>query len=106
MILPVLNERLFLENLKDGKVDEAFAMTTNSFQNATPKEQFQNFVDRTPAIKTHTSRVMTGFNISVHTNTGKQATIKMTLNGPNSTTCTLIMVQENDEWRVQNFNVP
>jgi len=96
----------FFDDLKADRVDAAYAATSSAFKSTESPEKFREFVKRFDTLKTQTSRSFT--NSMVHHGTGgKQVNLKMTLHSPNNAmSCTLIMVDENGQWKVQRLNVP
>jgi hypothetical protein len=97
---------VFLADIAAGRLDEAYARTSQTFRTATSLEQFKKFVGRFPALTQNTSRSYTGFFIN-QTNDRVQATLPGTLGGPQeSLSFTIIVVKEGDEWKIEQFNVP
>lgn len=96
----------FMDDLKADRIDAAYAATSSTFKGTTSPEKFREFVNRFDTLKTQTSR---SFNNSMvhHGTSGKQVTLKMTLHAPNNAmSCTMIMVEENGQWKVLRLNVP
>ena len=97
---------VFMDDLKADRVDPAYASTSSGFKSTESLEKFRDFVKRLDTFKTQTSRSFDSSMIH-HGTYGKQATLKMTLHAPNNAmSCTLTMVEENGQWKVQRLNVP
>jgi hypothetical protein len=95
----------FLDDLKFDRVKEAYAKTSQGFQNAQTFERFRDYVDKFSTLKTHTSRTFDGGRVFQGTG-GKQATITMTLHSANKAMpCILTMVPEDGEWKVQYLSI-
>jgi hypothetical protein len=98
---------LFLNDLGAGRVDQAYQThTTQAFQASQSLAQFRAWVNQYPAVTTQTSRQYSG--VRIHSGTGgTQAFIQATVLGPNNTlSFTLILVKENDQWKVNRITVP
>jgi hypothetical protein len=104
---PTAEANAFLDNLKAGQVDAAYARTTRVFKTAQTPQQFQNFVNQYPALTTQTSRTFTGFNIYTGTG-GSRANLHVAVNaGPtNAFAFTLVFTQEDGQWKVDQITVP
>jgi hypothetical protein len=96
----------FLDDLKAGRIDAAYASTSNGFRAAQTLDQFRDFVKRLDTLKSQTSRSTVSSRLFQGTG-GKQVTLIMTLHAPNNAmSCTLIMVEENGQWKVERLSVP
>ncbi len=96
----------FLADLQAGRIDVAYASTSGSFQSAQSLPQFREFVSRFATLKSHTSHSYDNSMIH-HGTAGKQAVLKTTLRSPdNAMSCTLTVVQESGQWKVQGISVP
>jgi hypothetical protein len=96
----------FLDHLQKNQIDRAYDLTSRDFRGHTTKEQFADYVKRFEMFGKHTSREASSTYIFKNQN-GTQATIKMTLKSPNNAmTCTVVLVPEQDSWKVNSLNVP
>ncbi len=96
----------FLDDLQDGRIEAAYASTSMGFQAATNLNQFRDFAKQFPALTMPANRNIESRSLN-STTSGKQATFKIVLNAPNNgITCTVIVTEENGQWKVLRFNVP
>jgi len=96
----------FLDFLQRGRTDDAYAATSAGFRGDQTPEQFRAFVGRFETLAAHTSRTTNGVRL-FHGPEGKQVFVQVTLHAPNNaTTCTLLLVDEGDAWRVERITVP
>ena len=96
----------FLDLLQEKQRDEAYAMTSSGFRARTSETQFAEFLKKFEMFSQATSRSLTSANI-LQDQSGSQVVVKMTLNSPNNAmTCTLILVKEQESWKVENLTVP
>jgi hypothetical protein len=97
---------VFVEDIRTGRLQSAYGRTSSGFQARQSFPQFQAFVAQYPALSSYTSLTCSGINVS-STNGGTQGTVGYTVAGPNnSLSFTLILVQQNNQWRVESFTVP
>jgi hypothetical protein len=104
---PTAEADVFLNDLKTGQVDAAYARTTRVFKTAQTAQQFQNLVKQYPALTTQTSRAYTGFN--VYTGTGGSRAnlhVMVTAGSGNSLSFTLVFTQEDGQWKVDQITIP
>jgi hypothetical protein len=95
----------FLDDLKTAQVDAAYARTSRNFKRAQAPAQFQAFLKQFPAFTNQTSRRYTGFNIFSGVG-GARGTIHATAIGPgNSVSFTLILVEEDGQWKVDQLTI-
>jgi hypothetical protein len=96
----------FLDRLQHGDVEAAYEMTTRGFRERDTRQQFADFVQRSQMFTTHTTRTVSSARIFTN-QAGSQATVVMTLHSPkNAMTCTLLLVEEGDEWKVDRVTLP
>jgi len=96
----------FLSELQQNQIERAYSLTSKEFQNRMTKDQFSDFVKQFEMFGKHTSRQISGTHVFTNQN-GTTATIKMTLRSPNNAmTCTLILVEEVGNWKVDAIKVP
>ena len=96
----------FLDLLKEGKLDDAYAMTSPEFRSKQDKEQFEAFVKGIETFAQQTSRTTNGARMHQDAS-GKRVQIQVTLKTlNNATTCTLVMVERDGTWKVDRFTVP
>ncbi|HZV07831.1 MAG TPA: hypothetical protein VE999_22290 [Gemmataceae bacterium] len=96
----------FVEDIHTGQFQSAYGRTSAGFQARQTFPQFQAFVAQYPALSNYTSMTCSGLNVSSTTG-GTQGTVRYTVVGPNnSLSFTLILVQQNGQWRVDSFTVP
>ena len=91
----------FLDDIAAGRLDEAFAETSEGYQAKVSREQFQELVDNHPTLKKAVA-AMTGNNFNNNT-----ARLTFTMTNPEgaNTTCAVQMVKEGDEWKVDRFTI-
>jgi hypothetical protein len=96
----------FVNEIRAGHIDAAYAGTTNNFQAIKTSDQFREFVKQYPALTTYTSRTSGG--VFINKTPGlTTATARVTVLGPgNSLSFTLILNKQNESWKVDQFNVP
>jgi hypothetical protein len=96
----------FLVDLKSGDVGAAYSKTSRGFQSAQTSERFRDLVERVSMFTTHTSRTFDGGRVYQGTD-GTKATFKVTLHSANDAMpCTLTLVREDGQWKVQQMNIP
>lgn len=97
---------LFLDRLQHGQLEAAYELTSRSYHQQNSRQQFEDFVKHFEMFTAHKTRTVN--RTFIRTNqSGTEATVGMTLQTPNNAmTCTLILVQEADEWRVDRITVP
>jgi len=96
----------FLNDLKNGQVDAAYARTTRQFQARQTQAQFQDFVKQYPALTMQSSRTYTGVNVFAGTG-GSRGIVNVTLMGPgNSLSFTLVLSDEDGSWKITQLNMP
>ncbi|MEI6221717.1 MAG: DUF4864 domain-containing protein [bacterium] len=95
---PATASETFLNDISAGKSDEAYALTSVQFQNATSKQDFNQFVSQNPTFS-HIS------NISFSSRDVKNGlgTLKGTITNSDGTKMpvTVKTVQENGVWKIQ-----
>jgi hypothetical protein len=96
----------FVNDLGAQRVDAAYARTSKAFQQTQSQDQFRAWVKRYPALTTFTSKSYSGLNLYQQPG-GTQGIVKVTLLGPqNSLSLTLILVKQDEQWKVNNISVP
>lgn len=96
----------FVQDIRSGQLQSAYGRTSAGFQASQNFAQFQGLVSLYPALTTYTSLTCSGINVSSNAG-GTQGTARYTVIGPNnSLSFTLILVQQNGQWRVDSFTVP
>lgn len=96
----------FLAQLQHNQVTEAYELTSREYRARNTPEQFEEFIKEYKIFTHHASRQTGGANI-FQNNAKTQAIIHMTLKSPdNALTCTLTLVQEDGEWKVDKLTVP
>ncbi|MHB1426522.1 MAG: hypothetical protein ACYC3I_25455 [Gemmataceae bacterium] len=97
----------FVQDIHAGQLQSAYGRTSASFQARQTFPQFQALVTQYPALSTYTSLTCSGVHISSTTGAGTQGIVRYTAVGPkNSLSFTLILVEQNGQWRVDSFTVP
>jgi hypothetical protein len=98
----------FLDRVRDGQFQTAYQSTSQSFRAAQTLDEFIGFINRHATFKSHTSRTLQDWRVRTYPGTGKKlATIQVTLRAPdNATTCTLVLVEEGGQWKVEKLTVP
>lgn len=96
----------FVQDIRNNQLPSAYGRTSTGFQARQSFPQFQALVTQYPALRTYTSLTCAGINVSSTTG-GTRGTVRYTVIGPNnSLSFTLILVQQNGQWRVDSFTVP
>lgn len=96
----------FVQDIHDGQLQSAYGRTSAGYQARQNFAQFQALVAQYPALTTYTSRTCSGINVTSNAG-GTHGTARYTVVGPNnSLSFTLILVQQNGQWRVDSFTVP
>ena len=96
----------FLADLQAGRIDAAYAGTSSTFKSGQAEPQFREFVNRFTMLKTQTSHSYENSVIN-YTPAGKRAVLKATLRSPdNALSCTIIVLQENGQWKVESIRIP
>jgi hypothetical protein len=96
----------FLDDLQSSRIESAYGQTTQGFQASMTLQQFRDFLKQYSTFTSQTSRTQNGFRVYSGTG-GKQATVQMTLRTSNNAmTCTLILMQEGEQWKVHHLSVP
>jgi hypothetical protein len=96
----------FVQDIRAGQFQAAYNRTTTGYQSRQSLQQFQKFVAIYPELTTHTSVTLNGYNITT-TPAGGQSTVNFTAVTPNNSLAfTLILIEENGQWRVDSFTVP
>jgi hypothetical protein len=96
----------FLDSLRSGQNDVAYANSTVSFKKKYSAEELGELKRRFPGLKNHQSRTFDHVTV-VRLATGKEARLNVTLyttDGP--VRCTLILSQEGDQWKVEDIRLP
>jgi hypothetical protein len=96
----------FFDALQQGRIDDAYALTSAKFRAEQNREEFAQFLKKFETLTRHTSRTQNGFRI-FHDGSGKRAFIQTTLHAPNNAlTCTLVLIEEAGTWKVEQLTVP
>ena len=96
----------FLNDLGAQRIDNAYARTSKTFQSGQNLTQFRAWVKQYPALTTHTSRSYSGINIFQQPGE-TQGIVRATVLGPqNSLSFTLVLVKEDERWKVKSLTVP
>jgi hypothetical protein len=96
----------FLNDLQANRVQAAYDQTSQGFHARLSREQFAALVKKYPALTTWTSRSYNGFQVNT-TPGSARATVRVTLVGPNnSLSCTLVLVEEGGQWKVDDLTAP
>jgi hypothetical protein len=92
----------FLQHVSAGNTDSAYDLTSKAFQNRMSKQQFKSFVEKTSGL-----RNQRGHQVQMDPNsvTSNSATLAGSISTSSGSTlaCTLKMVKEGDQWRVDDF---
>ena len=93
----------FMDQLSQGRVDDAYAATSLAFKDTTTPEAFRAMVAQYPAITKPTPRTV----VSVRVDQGGKATVLYNLASPQDTLpVKLVLGKGGDEWRVLSFALP
>jgi hypothetical protein len=96
----------FFDELQQNQIDRAYLLTSKEYRKRTSSEQFADYIKQFEMFGKHTSRQISSTHIFTNQN-GSTATIKMTLKSPNNAmTCTLTLIDEHGNWKVNTLNVP
>jgi hypothetical protein len=96
----------FLDLLQQKQVDQAYALTSSGYRARTTEAQFAEFLKKFEMFGQATSHSMTSANVFKN-QSGSRVVVKMTLNSPNNAmSCTLTLVKEQENWKVDGLAVP
>jgi hypothetical protein len=96
----------FLTNLQGNQLQAAYDQTSSGLQARMSRQEFEALVKKYPLLTTATSHTIGSFNIN-STQGVSRGTIQVTVLGPTgSLGCTLVLVRENDVWKVDSLSVP
>jgi hypothetical protein len=91
----------FLADISTDRLDEAYAWTSHAYQQRQDREAFSKFVAKYPALKKSTASMGTKQTAPA------RYTIHYTASGPEgSVSTTIVLVKEEDEWKVDQFTIP
>jgi hypothetical protein len=94
--------RKFLKDLADGKVAEAYAGTTQDYQDKTTVDELRGLVAKQPNFQKATKQSFKTVN-----QTPEQAVFTATVSSPRgSVTCTVRLSHDEAGWKVDGFSVP
>jgi hypothetical protein len=93
---------LFLDQIADGKSNSSYQSTTTAFRAGVSEEQFNTFLVSLPPDLSRTSRKISFARINTF-NGVSQVFFRVVSNGKS---CTIIVVKEGRDWKVQRVNVP
>jgi hypothetical protein len=94
----------FLGDIASGHLEDAYAATSDGYQKEHNFEQFKQFIDKNAILKSHTSRAMTNTNFNPNQT---QMTLQYSLSDPGKTgSCSLTIVKEGEQWKIDRFTVP
>jgi len=100
-----VSAEMFSENLASGRIDAAYAQTSPRFQKKQTLEEFKALLKRYPALTTATSRNLSNMDVK-QTPDCLEAPGQKVLNGPNiAKTVYLILVKEDEQWKVDSISV-
>jgi flagellar basal body-associated protein FliL len=92
----------FLSDLAAGRIDEAYAQTTQDFRKGQTAQQVRDLVAKNSAVKSSTNRMVSPQNI-----TPNQMRFQVIFQGPTGqTTGSLHVIKEGDKWKVDRFTIP
>jgi len=92
----------FLADIAGGDPGRAYASTSASYQKTHSRQQFEDFLEKNPILKSHALR--TAFQINPAQD---QATLQYTLSENGKTgSCSLTVIKEGEQWKVDRFWVP
>jgi hypothetical protein len=96
----------FFDSIRAGDLNAAYEKTSSSFRTQNTPERFADFIKQYEILTKHDKRTLNAF-IVFNGTTGKHARIQMTLQAPNNAmTCTLILVEENGAWKINQVTIP
>ena len=94
--------RKFFEDIAADKLDVAYSRTSDDYRQKFSPEQFKALVGKHAGFKQLNKQNLTPINVGA-----EQASFTATLTGPNgSVKCTVQLVQEDEDWKVDRFTVP
>lgn len=95
----------FLDALKAHKIDAAYDQTSSAYQKTMPKDQFANYLKAFPALTDWTSRsVQLGFAVPVK-DSGMANVIMQLQSKQGPKMCTIMLMKEGNDWKVQQITV-
>jgi hypothetical protein len=92
----------FLNDLAANHADQAYERTSKAFQQRQTLQEFQAYVDKNPPLKNGAGNGVQGM---AQTVPGRY-TLTYRLDNTGANTCTLQLVKEDDQWRVDMVTVP
>jgi len=96
----------FMGDLQQNQIDRAYSLTSKEYQKQNSSAQFADYIKKFEMFTKHTSRSITSTFLNQN-QAATQVTIQMTLNSPNNAmTCTLILIEEQDTWKISSLSVP
>jgi hypothetical protein len=97
----------FLDAIRDGRIDAAYAETAPAFRSHVTPERFKALVEQFPAFREQSRRSYGGMRVSYNTGTGKRAHLQVNLVGPNNTlSMFLVLAKVDKRWAVESVNLP
>jgi hypothetical protein len=101
-----LSAQNFLSELSGNRVDQAYESTSKQFKSTMTLEQFRAFIAKNPAFSGSNNTQFSGMNMQQVPGV-KRAVVNATVsNGVQSVACTIVLVLEDDVWRVDSLTVP
>jgi hypothetical protein len=92
----------FLSDVANDRLEAAYGRMTAAYQKGRSLDEFRKLIDQSPVLKTHTSRTQSGITV-----TPPKVVIQATLNRPTgASACTLQVIKEGEQWKVDQFTVP
>lgn len=91
----------FLADIAADKLESAYEATSDSYRKTTTIKQFREFVAKNPALVNGTA-AMTQIQFL-----NNVMTVTFQVNSPQGqTSCTLTLVKQGDDWKVDRFTIP
>ena len=106
LTMATISATTFMTDLTSNQVDSAYNRTTSRFQAEMSLEQFRELIAKHPTL-TSGGRIQITNPQMVAQPGSKKATMNATVSSnAKSETCTIILTQENEIWKVDGFTAP
>jgi hypothetical protein len=92
----------FLNDLSMGRIDSAYDLTSAAYKGRKTKQELRTFLDKNPALRTYNSDSLTP---DTEASTDASLAFHAPLTGSVSS-CTVRMVKEGDQWKVDDLTLP
>src|ERR1700722_12917104 len=104
MTQATLVSEIFFRNLQQNKVDDAYTLTSEEYRKNNDFKKFADFVKQNDILTKHTTRqVITANLVPPNDLTSRKMMINVTLQADkDSKTCTIMLIKEGEDWKVNS----